>query len=181
MVKQYIWGAFIGVLLMLMLFGNRKVRLLKIICEQLKVFRNAKSSKFSFWDFCCFVIFPIIVSAVSVLKLKLIISIDLAEIFTTVFSIIFTVLFGFAAILVAKIDSDKEIEKKVAEETFVSIITSTTLSLIAGVLSIVLIQVNSLIIKKIISIIILSKSLMIVMLLLLITKRTFLLYVDNNH
>lgn len=175
-----IWGIFVGILLFVMLFGNTKVRLTKIICEQIQVFENDKTKKFSFWDFFCFIIFPIVVAVVIVLKLKLIISVDLAELFTTVFSIIFTVLFGFAAILVAKIDSKKELEKKVAEETFVSIITSTTLSLIAGVLSIVLTQVNNTTMKEIISIIVLSASFMIVMLLLLITKRTFLLYVDNK-
>lgn len=178
--NQNIWAIFVGVLLLIMLFGNRKVRLLKIICEQMKVFRNAKTKRLSLWDFLCFVIFPIVAAVVVVFKLKLIISVDLAELFTTVFSIIFTVLFGFAAILVAKIDSEKELEKKVAEETFVSIITSTTLSLIAGVLSIVLTQVNNTIMKEFISIIVLSTSFMIVMLLLLITKRTFLLYVNNK-
>ncbi len=178
--NQNIWAIFVGVLLLIMLFGNRKVRLLKIICEQMKVFRNAKTKRLSLWDFLCFVVFPIMAAVVVVFKLKLIISIDLAELFTTVFSIIFTVLFGFAAILVAKIDSEKALEKKVAEETFVSIITSTTLSLIAGVLSIVLTQVNNTIAKEIVSIIVLSASFMIVMLLLLITKRTFLLYVDNK-
>lgn len=181
MTNQNIWVIITGVLLLIMLFGNRKVRLLKIIGEQIKVFRNAKTDKFSVWDFSCFVIFPIIVAIVVVFKLKIIISVDLAEIFTTVFSIIFTVLFGFATILVAKIESNKKLEKEVAEETFVSIITSTTLSLIAGVLSIVLTQVNNLMAKEIISIIILSASFMIVMLLLLITKRTFLLYIDNKN
>lgn len=163
-----------------MLFGNRKVRLFKIILVQIKVFRNAKTNKISLWDLFCFVIFPILTAIIFVLKLNLIVSVNLAEILTTVFSIIFTVLFGFAAILVAKIDSEKELEKKVAEETFISIITSTTLSLISGILSIAMTQINDLMLKEIISIVILSLSAMIVMLLLLITKRTFLLYVEKK-
>ena len=103
--NQNFWVIFVGVLFLIMLFGNIKVRLLKIICEQMKVFRNAKTKKLSLWDFVFFVIFPIVIAVVVVVKLKLIISVDLAELFTTVFSIIFTVLFGFAAILVSKIDS----------------------------------------------------------------------------
>ena len=103
--NQNFWVIFVGVLFLIMLFGNRKVRLLKIICEQMKVFRNAKTKKLSLWDFVFFVIFPIVIAVVVVVKFKLIISVDLAELFTTVFSIIFTVLFGFAAILVSKIDS----------------------------------------------------------------------------
>ncbi|MCB6366328.1 hypothetical protein LI291_09100 [Intestinibacillus massiliensis] len=106
---------------------------------------------------------------------------DLAELLTTVFSIVFTVLFGFAAVMVSKIDSDNKKEKQVAEETFVSIVSATLMSLISAVLSILLTQIESEIILKITSIGLLGSSLVIIMLLLLITKRTFFLYIDNKH
>lgn len=104
----------------------------------------------------------------------------LGNLLTTVFSIIFTVLFGFAAIMISKIDSRNENEKQVAEETFISIVSSTNLSLFAAILSIIITQIDSIIGFKIISILILCFSLIIIMLLLMITKRTFFLYIKNK-
>jgi uncharacterized membrane protein len=80
----------------------------------------------------------------------------------------------------ACISSSNKIEKQVAEETFVSIVSATILSLFAAVASIVLTQTDSQLSLEIISAIILALSLIIIMLILLITKRTFLLYVDNK-
>ena len=67
---------------------------------------------------------------------------NLAGVLTTVFAFVFTVLFGFAAILVGKMDGSNGIEKRVVGETFVSIVTSTILSLIAAVLYIVIIKIE---------------------------------------
>lgn len=104
----------------------------------------------------------------------------MAQLLTTVFSIVFTVLFGFAAVMVSKIDSTHKTEKQVAEETFVSIVSANLMSLIAAILSIVLTQTKSEIIVKISSVVLLGSSFIIILLLLLITKRTFFLYVDNK-
>lgn len=174
------WITVICVLLCCMLFGNRKVRLFALIKEQLKVFRNDKKKRISPWDYVCFLLFPVVISLVFVFKLDLTISSNLAELLTTVFSIVFTVLFGFAAIMVSKIDSQNQIEKQVAEETFVSIVSSTVLSLIAAVLSIILTQIKNVLCLQIISAALVTISLVIIMLLLLITKQTFYLYVNNK-
>lgn len=180
MQNKYIWLSVSIIFLMIMLFGNRKVRLFAVIKEQMHVFKNAKTKKKSFWDFTCFIVFPFVVSFIFVYKLDIIIDDDLASLLTTVFSIIFTVLFGFAAIMISKIDSQNNIEKQVAEETFVSIVSSTILSLAAAILSIILTQTRSAIFSKLLSIGIISVSLITTMLLLMITKRTFFLYVDNK-
>ena len=82
--------------------------------------------------------------------------------------------------MVSKIDSQNQIEKQVAEETFVSIVSSTVLSLIAAVLSIILTQIKNVLCLQIISAELVTISLVIIMLLLLITKRTFYLYVNNK-
>lgn len=124
--------------------------------------------------------FPLGVSYICTCKLNFVIEDDLAELLTTVFSIVFTVLFGFAAVMVSKIDSDNKKEKQVAEETFVSIVSSTVLSLIAAVLSIILTQIKNVLCLQIISAALVTISLVIIMLLLLITKRTFYLYVNNK-
>ena len=179
--KYIIWILAVFFLLCIMLFCNRKVRLWSLLIEQIRVFRNDKKKKISLWDCICFLVFPMVISLIFVYKLGFTINNNLAELLTTVFSIVFTVLFGFAAIMISKIDSQNKTEKQVAEETFVSIVSSTILSLIAAVLSIVLTQVKSVICLQIISSGIIIISLIIIMLLLLITKRVFLLYVDRKN
>ena len=179
--KYIIWILAVFFLLCIMLFCNRKVRLWSLLIEQIRVFRNDKKKKISLWDCICFLVFPMVISLIFVYKLGFTINNNLAELLTTVFSIVFTVLFGFAAIMISKIDSQNKTEKQVAEETFVSIVSSTILSLIAAVLSIVLTQVKSVICLQIISSGVITISLIIIRLLLLITKRVFLLYVDRKN
>lgn len=174
------WITVVCMLLCCMLLGNRKVSLFAIIKEQLKVFRNDRKKRLSLWDCACFLIFPIVISLICVFKLDLTINSDLAGLLTTVFSFVFTVLFGFVAIMISKIDSQNKTEKQVAEETFVSVVSSTILSLIAAVLSIILTEVENARCLQIISVAVVTISLVIIMLLLLITKRTFYLYVDNK-
>lgn len=181
MQNKNIWFFSAVALVFIMLFCNRKVWLWAVLKEQISVFRNAKKEKVSLWDCLCFFVFPWVVSYICTCKLNFVIKVDLAELLTTVFSIVFTVLFGFAAVMVSKIDSDNKKEKQVAEETFVSIVSATLMSLISAVLSILLTQIESEIILKITSIGLLGSSLVIIMLLLLITKRTFFLYIDNRQ
>ena len=99
-----------------------------------------------------------------------------AETLTTVFSLIFTILFGFATILMGKSESANRIEKKIIEETFVSIISATVLSLIATIMSICITVVSVDMVKKVFWCGTLSISFMIVMLILLIIKRSFVIY-----
>lgn len=181
MQDRNIWFFSAVALVFIMLFCNRKVWLWAVLKEQISVFRNARKEKVSLWDCLCFFVFPWVVSYICTCKLNFVIKVDLAELLTTVFSIVFTVLFGFAAVMVSKIDSDNKKEKQVAEETFVSIVSATLMSLISAVLSILLTQIESEIILKITSIGLLGSSLVIIMLLLLITKRTFFLYIDNRQ
>lgn len=122
-----------------------------------------------------------LISFIFVYKLNLYVNYNLAELLTTVFSIIFTVLFGFASVMIGKIDSNKKIEKQVAEETFVSIVSSTILSLFAAIISILIIQVKDEMMLQILSFTLYSFSLIIVLFLLLITKRTFLLYIEAKE
>lgn len=163
-----------------MLLGNRKVRILSVLIKQLQVFKNAKTNKISIWDTICFIILPIILSVIITFGFGCIIDDALAGVLTTVFAFVFTVLFGFAAILVGKIDCDNEIEKQVVGETFVSIMTSNILSLIASILSIVIIITDSGKVKLILAICVYSFSFMIIMLLLMISKRTFIIYCQNK-
>lgn len=180
MQNNYVWIIVVSVLLILMLFFNKKVRLFDLIKEQIQVLKNAKTNKISFWDCICFWIFPLVVALILVFKLDFIVNNDLADTLTTVFSIIFTVLFGFAAIMIGKIDSENKTEKQVAEETFVSIVSSNILSFVAIVFSIVVSQFENTVCLQIFSLLLLTVSLMIIMLVLMITKRTFVLFVKHK-
>lgn len=168
------------VIVCMMLFGNKKVRILSVLIKQLQVFKNAKTDKISVWDIVCFIFFPIVLSVIITFGFGSIIDDKLAGVLTTVFAFVFTVLFGFAAILVGKLDCDNEIEKQVVGEIFVSIMTSNILSLIASILSIAIIITGDEKAKLILTICVYSFSFMIIMLLLMISKRTFIIYCENK-
>ncbi len=171
-----IWKIAIAIILCLMLTGNKKVRVYKVFLEQMHVFRNARTRKLSIWDIICFLILPLILSLIFVIEYNILISDNLAGILTTVYAFIFTVLFGFAAILIGKLESNNGIEKKVVGETFISIITSTLLALVAAVMSIILLIVDYEIATVVISVIIFWISFVIMMLILMIIKRTYNIY-----
>ena len=165
-----------AVLLILLMLGNRKVRLHSLLSKQLQVFRDARTSKASIWDLLCFIVFPICLAVLIVYKMNVCIDDTLGGILTTVFSLVFTVLFGFAAIIVGKLDSKNDLEKKVVQETFVSIMTATILSLISVICSIIAIKIDIDWGNSLVSVIVFAVSIMTVMLLLLVSKRTFIIY-----
>lgn len=164
-----------------MLLGNKKVRVLPVLIKQLQIFKNANTNKISTWDIVCFIILPIVLAVLITIGLRYEIDNSLAEVLTTVFAFVFTVLFGFAAILVGKLDSNNEIEKQVVGETFVSIMTSNILSLVSAGLSIAIIITTNEITSLILSVFVYSMSFMIIMLLLMISKRTFIIYCNNKE
>lgn len=178
---EHIWLVLTFLIIFIMLFGNRKVRIFAVFAMQFQVFKNARNNKVSPWDIVCFLFMPVALAAIITYKFGITIDDTLAQVFTTIFSLAFTVLFGFAAILVGKIDSKHNIEKQVVGETFVSIVSATLLCLISTILSIVTIKVDNSIILSLLSFIIYSISFMIVMLVLLITKRTFIIYCNATN
>lgn len=171
----------IALLVTLMLFSNKKVNLFRLFVKQLEVFKNAHTGKRSIWDLICFFVFPIAISGLIVFGLSFRVTTRLAETLTTVFSLVFTILFGFAAVIVEKRESDTEKKKQVISETFVSIITSTSLSLFAAFISILLTVTKKDLYVLILSIIIFTVSLHIIMLLLMIIKRTFVIYCEDER
>lgn len=168
----------IALLIVLMLFFNKKVCLFQLFKEQFKVYKNDNKDKHSPWDIICFIVLPICVSLLIVLGIPYQIDVKLAEILTTVFSLVFTILFGFAAVIVERSYSDNDKKKRVIGETFVSIVTSTTLSLVAAIISILLTIIDNDIVVSVLSVALFTLSLHLVMLLLMITKRTFIIYCD---
>ena len=77
-------------------------------------------------------------------------------------------------------ESDNKVKKQVMNETLVSILTSNVLSLFTAILSIVVLEVYDSIAKKILTACIYSAVLMIAMLILMILKRIFALFIDND-
>lgn len=163
-----------------MIFFNKKVCLTQLFIKQIKVLKNDRTKKYSIWDLMCFIGFPIIISALIVFCLSYQINVSLAETLTTVFSLVFTILFGFAAVIVEKRTSDNPKKKRVVSETFVSIVTSTVLSLLAAVISILLTTIKNISVISILSFVLLDLSFSIMMLLLMITKRTFVIYCESD-
>lgn len=170
----------IVVLFLIMMFFNKKVCLARLFKKQIEVLKNDNTKKFSKWDLMCFIVFPIVISALIVFGLSYQINVSLAETLTTVFSLVFTILFGFAAVIVEKSTSYDSKKGRVIGETFVSIVTSTVLSLFATVVSILLTTIKTLSIISILSFILLGLSFTIMMLLLMITKRTFVIYCEDE-
>ena len=164
-----------------MLFCNKKVRVFAVVVEQYKVFKNDRKGKISVWDICCFVVIPIALAAIIVFAIDKPVDVELANTLTTVFSLVFTILFGFIAILVGQIDDKKtdDTEKQVIKETFVSIISATLLSLCGTVVSLIITQLTDSLTKSILSCVIYTISFVDVMLLLMTTKRVFIIYCER--
>ena len=90
-----IWTIIAAALLIILMIGNRKVRLKSLLSKQIQVFRNARTNKISIWDLLCFIVFPICLALIVAYVLGICIDETLSGILTTVFSLVFTVLLGF--------------------------------------------------------------------------------------
>lgn len=178
--KQYYVLLIIGILIFVMLFFNKKVNLIRLFIKQFQVFKNDKTGKYSIWDIVSFFVIPIAVSVLFVFGMPYRVSSELAEVLTTVFSLVFSILFGFAAVIMERNASDNSKKRQVVNETFVSIVTATVLSLVATIVSIFITQIEDQGMISILSVVIFALSLMIIMLILMISKRTFVIYCDGE-
>lgn len=80
-----LWTIIAAGLLILLMIGNRKVRLISLFSKQIQVFKNARKNKISVWDILCFIVFPICLALIVVYKLGICIDDTLSGILTTVF------------------------------------------------------------------------------------------------
>lgn len=177
MLNKTIW-VIITVIALVMLFGNRKTRVTQILAAQLRVFRNAKTRKTSIWDSICFVVMPVIVAIIISFALGWEINSDT---FTGILALILVLIAtALEFMFLARRTESDNVKKQVMDETFVSILTSNVLSLFTAILSIVVLEVYDSIAKKILTACIYSAVLMIAMLILMILKRIFALFIDND-
>ena len=169
----------LAVTIISMLF-NKKIRITKLLREQFQVFKNAKNGNISIFDIWCFIIAPLVISSIIVFRFDLVIDTNLANTLSVVFSIVFTILFGFSSIIIGKIESSNDTERQVVSETFVSIIFTTILSLIGTICSLLIISIVNEKVLKSLSLIIIYLSIISILFLLMIIKRTYCVYEDTR-
>lgn len=178
--RKYFVLLITGILIFVMLFFNKKVNLMRLFISQFQVFKNDKTGKYSIWDIVCFIGLPIVVSTLVIFGIPYRVSPELGEVLTTVFSLVFSILFGFAAVIMERNAGNNSKKRQVVNETFVSIVTATILSLAATIASIFITQIEDACAISILSVALFALSLMIVMLILMITKRAFVIYCDSE-
>lgn len=176
---EYIFPA-LSVACIIVMLINSKINITSIFVAQIKVFKNNKTKKTSVLDVFSFIFCPIALSLVICLWYGFVINEDLAQILTTAFSLIFTLLFAFQAILVGKKNSSNNVENDVINQTFVSIVTSSIFSLTMIILSIMVMFFSNIIITRVLTTIILALSFMTILLLLMIIKRTFKVFMHDD-
>jgi len=162
-----------------MLF-NRKINVAKVFIEQLRVFKDNRTQKISLLDILSFVICPHLLSAIMVFWYDFHVEKELAQVLTTAFSLIFTLMLAFETILVGKKSSVNDIEREVINQTFISVVSASIFSLIGIFLSIMILFTSNDIVAKILTTLILALSFMTIMLLLMIIKRTFKVFMREN-
>jgi len=177
---EYFIIALTVILIATMLF-NRKARIVKVFVEQLKVFKNDRTQKVYFWDILSFIVCPTLLSLIMVIWYDFRIDKEFAQILTTAFSLIFTLLLAFKAILIGKKNSGNEIEKEVIKQTFVSVVSASVLSMIGIILSITIMLASNCVVLMISTMSILALSFMTIMLLLMIIKRTFVIFTRDDQ
>lgn len=99
---------------------NPKVRLLKILGEQFKVYSNDNTKKMSVYDIITFLVLPVILAVSIAFSLPYNDLMQASETIITVFSLVATLLLSFLALLIDKSTSNTK-EKEVVKQTFVTI------------------------------------------------------------
>lgn len=116
---------------------NPKTRLLKVIKEQLSVYKNDRTGKTYWLDIVCFIVAPLALAVYISLNLPLSEILEHAGTIITVFSLIATLPISFLALLIDKILQSKK-EQELAKETFTSITLDVLYSMV--VISIIIIS-----------------------------------------
>lgn len=174
----------IAILVVICIFAmlcNRKINVVAIFIEQLKVFKDNRTKKISPWDIISFILCPFFLSLALVIWYEFNINKELAQILTTAFSLIFTLLLAFETILVSKKNSTNDVERKVISQTFVSAVSASIFAMVGIILSIMIMFISNALAIRIVTILVLVSSFITIMLLLMIIKRTFMIFMNDNE
>ena len=123
------WIAIGSIFLLLLAMLNPKTQLFCVLKEQIDVYKNDKTQKYSFLDFITFFLIPIAISVLVAIDLPLNKIVEQAGTIITIFSLIATLPLSFLAVLMDKILKTKK-EEEVAKETFTSITIDIVYSMV---------------------------------------------------
>ena len=168
-----VWPLVCSFLFLLVSLINPKTRLLRVIVEQIKIYKNDKTDKYYWLDFLTFIIIPIAMAFLIALNLPLSKVVRHAGTIITVFSLIATLPLSFLALFIDKILQTQK-EKEVAKEAFVSITIDILYSmLVIGIVIIAAFLDASPVLEQIIVGIIAFLVIKIALNILMIIKRVF--------
>ena len=173
------WPIICLCLFLVIVLLNPKTRLLRVILEQIKIYKNDGTGKYYWLDFLTFILAPIGISIIVAVNLPLLKIVEHAGTIITVFSLIATLPLSFLALFIDKILRSEK-EKEIAKEVFVSI----TIDIVYSMLVIAIVIVSAfidvtLLIEKCIVGIICFMVIKIALNILMILKRVFAIW-DNQ-
>ncbi len=177
----------IVILLSIITLFNPKIRVIKILRGHFSTYENDNTNKASFFDYICFVVFPIILSCYLVVFKNL--EIHDINILLTVFSIFTALLFNFLMLIIQVKDNpinetnkpegfDENKYNKLVNQTYYNV----SFAIILSILAIVIIWILSILPEgnkreiRIITIVSLSVMIAFFLDLLMILKRIFSIY-----
>lgn len=158
---------------------NKKIRCAILFKDLINIFYNNKTKKISFFDIISFFVCPTLIGISIVIGFNFYFSIEVSNTLLTIFSILFTILFGIMSLLTATFDSSEPIKNRISNETFTAVSFSMFGSLISLVLLIIYIvlleKIDSVLCFKIFSGIIIALAINIIMLFFMIIKRSYVI------
>lgn len=170
------WPLICSCLFLLIAIINPKTRLLRVVVEQIKIYKDDRTGKYYWLDFVTFIIAPIVIAIIIALNLPLSEIVQQAGTIITVFSLIATLPLSFLALFIDKILQTKK-EQDVAKEAFVSITIDILYSiLVIGIVIVAAFLEVSLLFEQIIVGVIAFLVIKIALNLLMIFKRVFAIW-----
>lgn len=165
------------VIVAFMMLTNKKIRCLKLFEDLFHIFYDNRTNKISIFDIICFFICPAIIGATIVVGFDYYFSIEVSNALLTIFSILFTLLFGVMTLLTSSLNSIDSTKKKISNEAF----TAVAFSMFSSLISLVIIIIYIVLLEKavsnicfqIISGIIIAMASNMLMLFFMIIKRSY--------
>lgn len=176
-IKFYVCLSLLVLSLAIMLL-NKKIRCLKLFEDLFSIFYDNRTGKTSWFDMACFFVCPSIIGATVVIGFDYYFSSNVSNSLLTIFSILFTLLFGVMSLLTSSLGSGDETRKKISKEAF----TAVSFAMQSSLVSLVLIIIYIILLEKIIEILlfkiltgtIIALSINMMMLFFMIIKRSYI-------
>ena len=157
---------------------NKKIRCTKLFRDLLKIFYDNRNGKTSWFDILTFFICPIILGTAIVVGFEYYFSKEVSNALLTIFSILFTLLFGVMSLLTSTLDSRDTTKRKISNEAFTAVafaMFSSLVSLIVLIVYIVLLEkITQIICFQIITGVILAIAINMMILFFMIIKRSYI-------